>query len=515
MYLGYLSGYFRYGLGLRQFLKQPLSISGCYAVVRAQMEKREANFRAQLRRAVYPNPRSPYRKLLEHARCELRDIESMLRREGLEQTLRKLSEAGVYITAEEYKGKKPVDRNRLSFKVQPEDFDNPYVVTSFEQSSSGTRSQGIRTQVDFDFLSDEAAVEGVAYDELGLYGVPYAIWNNNLRRMLRTAKIGAPPEKLYFRLSSNKIRLVSYWAIIASRLHGSPLPWPEKIRPQEARRVAEWLAKRKSQGSRRVGLWASASSLVRVAMAARESDLDISGSYFVAGGEPLTAARQREIEAAGCAVSNFYGCAETAVVARGCTNSTGDEMHLFKNKLAVIEQSRAVGSTGTTVNAFRFTSLTPAAPKILINLETGDYGKLETKHCGCKFDTLGFTDHLSYIRSFEKLTSEGRAFFAGDLARVIEEVLPAQFGGSPLDYQAVEEEGERGLSRLAILVSPKVGDVHEGAVLQTVLGELKKDGGTNRRTVRIWEEAGTLQVRREEPKPTKGGKVYPFQVHVG
>ena len=38
----------------------------------------------------------------------------------------------------------------------------------------------------------------------------------------------------------------------------------------------------------------------------------------------------------------------------------------------------------------------------------------------------------------------------------MERVLPARFGGSPLDYQLMEEEDERGFTRLSLLVSPKL-----------------------------------------------------------
>ena len=103
-------------------------------------------------------------------------------------------------------------------------------------------------------------------------------------------------------------------------------------------------------------------------------------------------------------------------------------------------------------------------------------------------------------------------FFAGDLVRVVEEVLPAKFGGSPLDYQAVEEEGNNGLSHFTLLVSPKVGNVNEERLVQVVLEEIRNGGSNNRRMAAVWEQAGTVRVRREEPQPTKGGKIFPFQV---
>jgi hypothetical protein len=199
-------------------------------------------------------------------------------------------------------------------------------------------------------------------------------------------------------------------------------------------------------------------------------------------------------------------------MAYGCNNSQSDDTHFLRNLLAVIQQPRAVGSTRVTVDGLRITTLLPTSPKIFINAENGDYAKLETRRCGCKLDDLGFTDHLSEIRSFEKLTSEGMTFFAGDLTRIVEEVLPVKFGGSSLDYQAVEEEGNNGLSHFTLLVSPKLGKVDEGKLVQIVVEELRKGGANNRRMARVWAEAGTVLVRREQPQPTKGGKIFPFQV---
>ena len=49
--------------------------------------------------------------------------------------------------------------------------------------------------------------------------------------------------------------------------------------------------------------------------------------------------------------------------------------------------------------------------------------------------------HLHTIRSFEKLTAGGMTFVDTDVVRVLEEVLPRRFGGGPIDYQLIEDEG--------------------------------------------------------------------------
>ena len=73
----------------------------------------------------------------------------------------------------------------------------------------------------------------------------------------------------------------------------------------------------------------------------------------------------------------------------------------------------------------------------------------------CPLERYGYTEHISRIRSYSKLTGEGVTLVGSEMLRILEEVLPSRFGGSPLDYQLLEEEDEQGFTRLHLLVSPK------------------------------------------------------------
>src|SRR5207244_10868103 len=106
-------------------------------------------------------------------------------------------------------------------------------------------------------------------------------------------------------------------------------------------------------------------------------------------------------------------------------------------------------------------------PTLMLTVESGDYGLLEHRPCGCPFGRLGFNLHLRQIRSYEKLTSEGVTFLGTELIRLVEEVLPARFGGSATDYQLVEEE-ESGLPRVSIVIDPRLGEVNHVAVVSAV-----------------------------------------------
>jgi hypothetical protein len=99
-----------------------------------------------------------------------------------------------------------------------------------------------------------------------------------------------------------------------------------------------------------------------------------------------------------------------------------------------------------------------------------------------------------------------------ELIRVLEEVLPERFGGSPLDYQLAEEEDREGFTRLNLLVSPKVGDVDEKAIIDTVYRQMKESGSGGDMTRNIWGQARLLKVKRMEPVWSSRGKLMPLHL---
>jgi hypothetical protein len=151
------------------------------------------------------------------------------------------------------------------------------------------------------------------------------------------------------------------------------------------------------------------------------------------------------------------------------------------------------------VNAFLFTSLLPSAPKILLNVESDDYGVIETRSCGCLFEQLGFTQHLYNIRSFTKLTGSGVTIIGSDFVRILEEVLPRKYGGAATDYQLLEEENSGGQTRLSLVISPTVGMLDEKAVIATVLGELGQAAPSGTVAARLWAQTEALQIKRMHP----------------
>jgi hypothetical protein len=111
------------------------------------------------------------------------------------------------------------------------------------------------------------------------------------------------------------------------------------------------------------------------------------------------------------------------------------------------------------------------------------------------------------VRSYEKLTAAGMTFLDAHVLRVLEEVLPARFGGVATDYQLLEEEAESGQPRLRLLVSPAVGRVELDAVGEAFLTAIGRGSGAERVMGLAWRDAAFLRVERRAPEPTPAGKI--------
>jgi hypothetical protein len=200
-------------------------------------------------------------------------------------------------------------------------------------------------------------------------------------------------------------------------------------------------------------------------------------------------------------------------IGMGCANPVDEnDIHFFKDNLALTQHPCRVPGTDISVEAFHFTSLRPSAPKILLNVESDDYGIVEKRSCGCPLEAWGFTEHLRHIRSFRKLTGEGVTLVGSEMVQILEEVLPGCFGGSPLDYQLLEEEDENGFTRLSLVIHPRVDIRDEREVIETMMKALGRSSVAADLARATWEQAGTVRVKRMAPVWTKGGKLMPLHL---
>jgi hypothetical protein len=515
--------YARFALGFPRFLRFRVSLDEARAEMRRRLAGREAGFLRLVERGIFGYPRSPYRALFALAGCELGDVRALVAARGLEGTLEALRDAGVYVAYEEFKGREPIVRGGREIPVAPGDFDNPFLQAAYQRTSGGTTGAGTRVMTDLDNMRAKAA-RRVLEDEIqGLRDVPFAVWrgvlpDNGLGAMLSRLPEGMVPERWFTPVTPGQLRpslefrLATAYVLRTSRLCGVRLPRPEPVPVEEAGRVARWVAETLAE---RGGchLRAYVSLLVRVAQAAGEAGLDLTGAVFGGGGEPPTPAKVAEIRRSGARFLPSYNVSELGKIGTPCLAPVEpNDHHLCQDHLALVQRRRAVPGTDVEVDAFLFTTLLPSAPKLALNVESDDYGVVERRDCGCPWQAEGLAVHVRGIRSFRKLTGEGMTLVGSDVVRLLEVVLPARFGGGATDYQLVEAEDERGLTRVHLLVSPRVEIASESAVVEALLDGLA-DGSPGADMARAtWAAAGTLRVERREPVWTGRGKLMPLHL---
>ena len=519
----------RFGKDLGGFLSHPLTADESRRQLVYQLRSREDSFLHVLRHGVYDYARSPYRALLSHIGIEHGDIAAWVRESGVEGALARLYEAGVTVTLEEFKGRQPIRRRGLDLAVRARDFDNPLLVAHYETRTGGSRAVrgvGKRLIIDLNLLAHEAAYDVLFLSALDALKRPMGIWRPvppagaGMKILLRHARIGMQAERWFsqseLKRSVPNLRYYVFtrFVIALSAFYGRALPAPEYTPLDQAVKVARWLAQKTRTGTPAY-LEANAGAAVRVCVAAAEHGLDIGNTLFRIGGEPFTEARARIIGAAGARAFCHYNMGEAGRLGVACSASEDhDDVHVAVDKIAFLQRERRPAGGVEPIGALFCSTLHPAAPKLMLNVEVGDYGVLSERACGCPFGALGFTQHLRAIRSYEKLTSEGMQFTGSEVLGLVEEVLPARFGGHPTDYQFVEEE-EDGLSRVSLVVSPRVGAVDEPQVVATVLevlGSPPHGSGGHWLMAEYWKGARTLRVVRREPYATAAAKILPLHV---
>jgi len=510
----------RFARRLPGFLAQPLEREAARTLVRSQLAERAERFLALLERAVLARPTSLYGRLFAHAGIGRDDVRALVARVGLEAALETLHTAGVHVTLEEVKGRRPVRRGSLEIAATQRDFDNPLVAATYEARSGGSRSAGTRVLIDLDLLGYEAAHQSLFAETFALDQCVAAQWRPvppgvaGVNNALRSARIGQPLARWFSQSDPAHAGVADAMLLRLLVLAGrrdAAIPSPRYVPVGEAATVARWLADVRASG-RRALLDSTASGLVRVCTAAAKAGLDVSGTMLRSGGEPFTPARAAAVQAVGAVALPRYSMAEAGVMGVGCAHPRAvDEVHLLSDKLAFVARERPVAADGRTVRALSITTLLAASPKLLINAEIDDYGELDEHRCGCPWEALGLTTHLYGIRSVEKLTSEGMSFLGGELIRLLEEVLPARFGGDATSYQLIERERD-GLTVVEMRVDPAVGPLDEQAVLAAALGHLSTISAAHRMMAESWREAGTLHVVRAAPVATASAKILPLHV---
>lgn len=503
----------RFACALPFFLRKRIDLVRARETVSRRLVQREADFLHLAQRAIYANNHSPYRRLLELAGCEYGDLERIVGGDGVDGALHVLLRQGVYLTVDEFKGRRPVVRGATSFSVSPGQLSNPRSGGRLLGHTSGSRGQRSPVPIDAAYMLDRAVTKQLALAARGgadwlqaYYGVPGAgvlhileYGAFNFSRWFSPIYPFAADLDPRFRWSARLLHC-------AGLLAGVPLPRPEHVPTDRALLVVHWMADVLRSG-RTPNLWAYASFAVRVCQAALEAEIDLPGGQFTLGGEPTTAARLAVIRRTGAEAVPTYGSIDSGAIGYGCLSpAEPDEVHLFSDQHALV-QPESTDLQGLPAQALLISTLRPTAPLVLLNVSLGDQAVIAEHACGCALERCGWRTHLHTIRSFEKLTAGGMTFADGDVVRVLEETLPARLGGGPADYQLLEEEGADGQSRLRLLVHPAVGPLDDEVVADAFLSALGAGSETQRVMTQQWRQLGLLSVDRRPPLATAGGKV--------
>lgn len=518
----YLKSFARFPVALRRFLRAPLTLEGARRIVRERLERREANFLGLMERSVYGHAASPYLALLKLAGCELGDLGNLVWSKGLEGALGALREAGVYVTFEEFKGRKPIVRGGRTIETTPRAFDNPAARRDFTLNTGGSSGLASLVNQDLDYIAAGAPHHMLMLDAWGALDLPAVHWMNmlpggGLRFILQRAHFGMSPDKWYapvgWRESKSwvKYRAATAYMVFWMRAMGVRVSLPEVAELDEAGKIARYLRGKLDRGEPSL-LLCNVSRALRVAVAAEEGGFDLSGLTVRVGGEPVTAAKMEAIRRSGARVIPAYGAVDTGSLGLGCARpASTDEVHFCEDAFALVSHAYETAS-GAKVPALSLTSLLETTSKMMLNYQSDDYATVTRRRCGCPLEEIGLETHLDTIRSYSKLVGEGVSLMGEEMLEILERELPARFGGTALDYQMMEQEEASGLTRVFLIVSPRVKVEDEREVVEYVYRALTKSSAMADSARRVWEQDGTLQVKRMEPVATARGKLLPLHL---
>ena len=503
----------RYVRSVRRLSRADVSRRTLLDGLRHRLDRRETALLEILAEAVFARPTSPYLPLFRHAGVEFGDVRTLVAADGVERALQQLYDAGVRVSTSEIRGRTTIVRPGLELEVSHTDFDNPLLADGYRAQSGGSTGAPRKSVLDVDSLVEDAAYHRLWIDAFELEGRPLALWRSvppgraGIRTALRCALLG-PPLEAWFTPNDPGRRGASLqdWLALnagraAARSGGLRIPRPLHVPFGQVEVVARWLADRVAEGRPPI-LDTPSGSGARAIAAVMELGLDVSGTFLRVGGEPFTPAKARVIASAGATAFAHYSMSEVSRVAIACARpSSTDDVHFLADKLAALPPTGA-GTSSPVI----LTSLSRTTSKLLINADTGDTAVFDDRPCGCPVGAAGLPLRLHTIRAPEKLTGEGVAFFASDVLELVERILPGRFGGTPTDYQIAEFERE-GVTRVAVVISPRVGPVDDEEAIRLVLEMLSRGAAHRRMMTSLWTDAGALEVERREPHVTEAGKL--------
>ncbi|HEX2386182.1 MAG TPA: hypothetical protein VHL99_06445, partial [Candidatus Binatia bacterium] len=245
--------------GVRAFVSDRIGLDRAYDEVRRRLETRGERFLALARAQIYARPNQPYLRLLQAAGCDYPDLEALVRRHGLDDALERLAADGVYLTSDEFKGKRDIVRRGLSFRVTQADFDRPPRAAALAVESSGTRNAPVRSTVSFDWLALRAYATAIFFAAHDLYKYSHAMYDavlpgSGINHLLVNARLGKTTERWFARRVPEPSRthgvthyLTTCFVVLAGRT-AAALPLPRSIDPKDLSPIVRWIENEARRG---------------------------------------------------------------------------------------------------------------------------------------------------------------------------------------------------------------------------------------------------------------------------
>jgi hypothetical protein len=306
----------------------------------------------------------------------------------------------VYLTVDEFKGRRVLVRGGERIDSSPERLRNPLSAFHVPVRSSGTRGPGTPVPADLAFIRDDAvdrllflAAEGQTRAVHAVWGIPGSA---AIGHILRFAACGLTMARWFSQVAPDAAGLhpryrwsprVLRWG---GRLGGRALPRPEHVSLEAPLPIAAWMASVLSRGDV-PRLMTYAGSAVRLCQVAHAAGIDLAGVRLEMSGEPVTPARVAAVRRNGAMASVHYGSSEVGChIGYGCLHpQASDDLHLLHDMLAVIQPGTVARDHGLPARALLFSSLRATTPFVLLNVSIGDAADLDQRPCGCPLGMLG------------------------------------------------------------------------------------------------------------------------------
>src|SRR5262245_42849447 len=332
-------------LRLPWYVKRRFTIEEARAIQARRLQRREASFLEFIRKAIYATTGHPIRQLLDHAGCTYGDLEALVTRNGLEGALQTLLRSGVYVTVDEFKGRRPAVRGSARIAIDPVRMRNPLAAFHIPTRSGGSRSAGTPVLIDLAFVRASAVAYALYLDARGGADWVKALWTPPAAgarfRLLKYCSFGEVPSAWFsqvdpadpgldplFSLSERALR-------VGLRLGGVKLPRPVWATLEDPRPVLDWTLGVLERGGTPY-IRSYASSIVRLATAALDAGIDLSGTKSTLAGEPITETRLDIVAKAGIEACSRYGTIECGPVGYACLDTdVPDETHVVRDLQAV------------------------------------------------------------------------------------------------------------------------------------------------------------------------------------